>query len=385
MLNITVYEKNSILESLKEVLDYLPIIFVLGIITGFGPYTTIVGGFIISFVFFVFGKKYSFIFAPTIVYATVLASLNVSLGGRSETLFALLFVSSLITILISILKIHRKTVLTVPKPVIQGFMTGCFLSAFILSLPLIFGQKTFSTLGLMLSSKGHFFAQINEISLVFACLTFAIYYYLKKFKIKFISPAFMAVIIAGVINYFYNFNLENIYIGIKNFTPVATADFGHFIRLLISGLILSLIMTTETLLNLRASKKTNNEIKSPKMPVFLVGLANLFASVTGSIAGVLAKKSENGKNRFLTVVEAVVLLLFVIFFEKISTFIPIASISAILFITSYEAIKNAILAQRIKNVQSKIIFSICLICSLCNIILGFMIAIVFALVMKTKK
>ena len=195
----------------------------------------------------------------------------------------------------------------------------------------------------------------------------------------------MAVIIAGVINYFYNFNLENIYIGIKNFTPVATADFGHFIRLLISGLILSLIMTTETLLNLRASKKTNNEIKSPKMPVFLVGLANLFASVTGSIAGVLAKKSENGKNRFLTVVEAVVLLLFVIFFEKISTFIPIASISAILFIISYEAIKNAILAQRIKNVQSKIIFSICLICSLCNIILGFMIAIVFALVMKTKK
>ena len=94
---------------------------------------------------------------------------------------------------------------------------------------------------------------------------------------------------------------------------------------------------------------------------------------------------SDGKNRFLTVVEAVVLLLFVIFFEKISTFIPIASISAILFITSYEAIKNAILAQRIKNVQSKIIFSICLICSLCNIILGFMIAIVFALVTKTKK
>ncbi len=385
MLNITNYEKNLILESLKEVLEYLPIIFVLGIITGFGPYTTIIGTFIIAFVFFIFGKKYTFIYAPTIVYAIVSASLNVSLGGRAETLFALLFVSSVLTIFISILKIHRKTVLTIPKSVVNGFISGCFLSALVLSLPLMFGQKTFSTLDLMFSSKGSVFGQIDEISLVFAFLTFAIYYYLKKFKIKFVSPAFFAVIIAGLVNCLYRFNLDNIYIGIKNFTPVATADFGHFIRLLVSGLILSLVMTTEILLNLRASKKTNSEIKSPKMPVFLVGLANLFASVTGSIAGVLAKRSENGKNKFLTLTEAVILFFFVVFFEKISVFIPICAIGAILFIKSYETVKNYVLMQRVKTFSSKIIYVICFFATLYNVILGFMVAVIFSLILKTRK
>ena len=385
MSNITNYEKNLITESLKEILDYLPIVLVLGIITGFGPYTTLIGAFIISLIFILFGKKYSFLFGPTVVYSTVLASLNVSLGGKSETLFALLFVSAVITILISILKVNRKTVLTLPKPVITGFMTGCFISSLILSLPLIFGQKTFSSLSLLFGAKSSIFSGINEISLVLSLLVFAIYYYLKKFKIKFLPPAFAAVLIAGLVNYFYNFNLENVYIGIKTFSAVATADFGHFIRLLISGAILSAVVVIETLLNLKTSKKMNGEIKSPKKPLLLVGLSNLVASITGSVAGVLAKRSENGKNKSLTLTEAVLLFIFVIFFGKISTFIPVCAIASILFIKSYEIVKNNIYAQKIKNPSSKILFLICLIASLYNIIFGVMISAVFVLIMKTKK
>ena len=384
MLNITDCEKKIILKSLIEVLEYLPMIFVLGILTGFGPYTTIIGAFIMSFVFLIFGKKYSFVFAPTVVFALVLASLNVSLGGRAETLFALLFISSLVTILISILNINKKTVLNIPKAVISGFMTGCFICAFILSLPLIFGQTTFSTLGLMFNSKTSIFANVDEVSLTFACLTFAFYYYLNKLKVKFVSPAFFAVILAGLINYIYHFNLENIYIGIKTFTPVATADFGHFIRLLISAIILSLVMTTETLYNIKISKKMGGEIKSPKIPVFLMGLSNLFASLTGSIAGVIAKKSENGKNRFLTLMEAIVLFIFVVLFEKISVFVPVVSIAAILFVKSYEIIKNTLFAQRIKKTSSKAIFLICLVSSLFNLIFGFMVSIVFVLITKNN-
>ena len=177
------------------------------------------------------------------------------MGGKSETLFALLFVSSLLTILISLLNVHKKTLLTIPKPVISGFMTGCFVSALMLSIPLMFGQKTFSSLPLMLNSKVSLFSNVNEISIVFSCLTFAIYYYFSKSKIKILPSAFLAVIFTGFINYFYGFNLENIYIGIKAFTPVATADFGHFIRLLFSGILLSLVIVVETLLNLKISKK----------------------------------------------------------------------------------------------------------------------------------
>ena len=385
VLNITNYEKNLTLGSLKEVLDYLPIILVLGIIAGFGSFTTLIGAFILSLVFLIFGKKYSFIFAPTVAFVLSAASINVSLGGKSETLFALLFVSSLLTILISLLNVHKKTLLTIPKPVISGFMAGCFVSALMLSIPLMFGQKTFSSLPLMLNSKVSLFSNVNEISIVFSCLTFAIYYYFSKSKIKILPSAFLAVIFAGFINYFHGFNLENIYIGIKAFTPVATADFGHFIRLLFSGILLSLVIVVETLLNLKISKKMNGMTKSPKKPLFLLGLANALASITGSVGGTLAIRNENGKKKLLTLIEAVVLFFFIMFFEKISSFIPICAIGSILFIKSYEIIKNYILAQKIKIFSSKIIFAICLFATFYNVIFGLMVSIVFALIVKTRK
>ena len=375
--------KNVLKTDFKDVLNYIPHLFILGLLAGFGSYTALTGAFIITLVFLFFGRKYSFIYGSTVVFVLSAASLNVSLGGRSETLFALLFISSLITILFSFLNVCKKTVLSIPKPVSNGFITGCFLSAFFLCIPLILGEKTFCSFHLMLNTKSGIFNSINENAFIIALLTVVIYNYLLKLKIKYLPSSFTACILAGIASFLYNFNLDCINLGYTGFTPVTSADFGHFVRLFASGILLSIVMTSETLLNLKALKKTKNENKVPKKILFLTGISNLVSSITGSIAGVMTGGNKTTKTK--TLVEAFVLFIFIIFFNEISPFITAASIASILAFDLWKAVKNKLLAQKNKTFCAKAIFLFCLLITLYNIILGIMFSIVFTLIMARTK
>ncbi|MDO5437910.1 MAG: hypothetical protein Q4F80_06920, partial [bacterium] len=118
---------------LKGVLECIPIILTLGILTGFGAYTTLFGALIISFVFLIFNLRLPFVYSITIPIAAAIGGMNVFLGGKSETLFSMLFISSIFMILFSLTGICKKTVLNVPRSVSAGFITGTAACGFLLA------------------------------------------------------------------------------------------------------------------------------------------------------------------------------------------------------------------------------------------------------------
>ncbi len=365
---------------IKEVFEYIPVLFILGILTGFGSFTAIFGAFIMSFVFIIFKRDFSFIAGVSVLFAVALAFFNVSSGGRSETLFALLFVTSLITILFSFLNEDNKLFSDIPKPVSSGFITGAFACAFVLVFPLICGVKTFGSTPLMFNSKHSIFVSINQNALICALCAAVIYHYLKKFKIKFLPPSFIAVLSGGVINYIYKFGLGCVNIGINSFSPVVTANFGHFMRLLFFGFILAALISSETFLNLKAAKKADYTFKKT---LLFTGISNMISSVTGSISGTIAGARKNRK--YTAVFEAAILFIFVLFFDKIGSFIPISAAASVFAIKMYETIKNRICAQKVKTFSSKIIYIFCAFAAFFNITAGFIFSFTFYLIFKILK
>ncbi|MCD8025207.1 MAG: hypothetical protein LUE64_06695, partial [Candidatus Gastranaerophilales bacterium] len=347
--------------SIKNFFDYIPLISVLGIFSGFGSHTTLIGAFIAAFIFAVFKKNSAFIFGAAPVFIVSLAFCNVYLGGRSNTLFALLFISSIIIITGSFFL--NKIKIPIIKPVSSGFGAGSAIIALILSIPLILGKKTFCSLPLFFSTGHSFFSNVNENSIVISCLVLGVYYYLSKWKVKFIPGAFLSVLAGGIINYIYNLNLEGCNIGFSEYTPVISADFGHIVLLLFFGFIISVVMYGQMYYPKNSQKNENKKV------FFLIGLSNIFSSMTGSIAG-NANISKNASAK----IQALILLVIIIFFDKIIGFIPVCAAATILLIKMYEYIKTSLFSQKPKTALSKTIFAICMVTTVFNVILGVIIS-----------
>lgn len=383
------YMINDIKGSLKGVLDNLPYIMALGIIMGTGAYATVFGALIISAANLFTRNKKTLIYSATAVLCAVLSAIVVIFKGNLEHLWAVLFIAGIITGVIGCF-IPKKTILSIPKSISSGFMTGCLICILILCFPLIMGQSTYATFPLMVISKYNPFSYVNENALICSITVFVVYHYLTKTNMKFIPKSIISVIIPSIINLLFNMNLILSTDRIEFFTPVAKGDFGKTVYVILFGLLVSTVMVVQTLSNLKALGIRNKM----KKPVLLIeGISNTLGAMTGTIAGVVSyapskeavqNKSKNNISEFIIVF---ILLICSIFFKNTIGLIPVCAVSAILFIKLYETIKYNLHSQKIKNINSKIIFWICLISTVINIIFGLAVSIVltFIITVKNKK
>lgn len=357
-------------------LEYIWIIAALGVIIGFGTYTTLFGALILSFIFLVFYRNIPLFFSITIPAGISIAGFNVILGGRSSTLFAMLFVASFILIFTAFFKKELLKYFIVPKPVSHGFLTGCTLICLILCFPLFLGEKTFCSLGLMFNSLNTIFQNCDEFAIVITLLTFVAYDYLKNLNIKNLPSGFLSVIIAGIVNAIYGAPLDNAGNGFQNFKPVASGDFGHFFLTLFLALLLVCILYAQ-------NRDCANllKIKNNKRMLFLTGVTGVFGSISGFITGCGAPQPTKealklgGKSKLVTLAEFIILLFITLFFATIAPVIPTCSLGVILFLKCLPILKKYPLMQRKKYLLVKIVYLVCLISCLFNIAFGAFLAI----------
>lgn len=366
----------DIKSGLKNVLEYILITASLGIITGFGTYTTLFGALILTFVFLVFYKNVPLIFSVTITAAASMAFFNVALGGRSSTLFAMLFISSLILAGSAFIKKENLKYLKPPKPISEGFFTACAIICFLLSFPLFLGHKTFSSINLMFGSIYSVFQNCNEFAIAITLLVFACYHYLSNSKIKHMPAMFLSVTAAGIINGMYGAPLDSAASGFQNLRFVVAADFGHFFLLLFCSLLLACIIFVQT--NICSDLVG---IKSNKRMLFLTGVTGVFGSmsgfVTGSVACAPTKRVTNdgGKSKTVSFVEFAILIIIILFFAKIAPNIPTCALGAALAHECFLIIKKSFIAQKPKLLLVKIVYAVSLILTLINLISGVLFAI----------
>ena len=355
----------------KGVLEYIPVLLALGIITGCGIQTTLFGAIVISLVFCFVNIKVPYIFAPSILFVIFLSGANSYLGGSYEVFFSLLFFTSIFIIIISLF-IKRSNVYKIPKSIYKGFLSGIFSIGLILSLSLIFGHKMFSSIALIQYSRTGFFDVVNINSIVMAVLTLVLYYYLKKIKEHYFPPSFTAIVAVSFISFFYKLDIPSINTGLKILKPISNENIFDGIYLILLSIICAYILSYQTLFTIKTSGK-NSSIK--KILLFS-GLSNLLSSLFGFISGSISPNATKdayfagSKTNWCGSFSTVLFLISGLLCIHFSNFIPISAVSAILFIKCYEILKNLILSQSKKSAKAKIFFVLSFITCLYNIILG---------------
>ncbi len=363
-------------ENSKGVLDYFVISAFLGIITGYGAHTVFLGAFITSVLFLLFSFKKPYIYFLTPVLGCLIADMNSTLGGKSETLFALIFVSSIFILIFSFVNFKFKD----NKTSIKGFCLGSYISLIILSVPLIIGKKTFSTLSLLFMGNG-LFSDINEGAFVFALLTVGFYYYLNKIKSKVISPSFFAVILSSAVAVIYKTNLPSLKEGYENFQYIVNADFGNFHKLLFFGILLSAAFIYTNRVNLKLASD-----KSYKKNNIIQGISNMVCSMTGSIPSVIIPSCDNkNKESYITIFQILFFVILFTLYPQLTDKIPLSTVAAMFFVKGLEYIKTSFNSIIKKNRSQKAIFITCLLTSLYNITLGLILCLVIVLILNIRK
>ncbi len=360
--------------SLKEGFDIIPSLLTLGVITGYGAYTALFGALISSFFnISLILKGGLFGLCPQI--ALIFGAANSYLGGKSETLFALAFVCGFIVVFLSFMP---KNCFRAEKSSSKGFLAGAFLSVAILCFPLVLNQKTYSSLNLMFSSlqdplQNPLLYTADEFSIVISLLTAVIFYYIKKHIGKVFPASFLAVLGASAVSFIYKSNLISVNSGLENFKYPASADFGHLKILLPLSFVIAVVIT---------SFCASSSSDSFKKTSVLSGLSNMIAATGGLISGGI--KPIGGKKRNFIFTEFFTLLIFCLFFNKISIYIPLCACASILMFESAVYSYKSLTGQKNKNIKSKIIFTLCFLTTFYNIILSACFCMAFSLYERIK-
>ncbi len=373
--------------SIKGISDNIPYITALGIILGTGAHSTVFGALIISFIFLLFKFDKPLIFSISAVLTASLTSSIILLKGSLEKLWAILFLAGLITVIISLLKTPKKFILSIPKSVSQGFITGALTSILILTVPLILGQKGYISLPLLIASKHNFFNYINEGAVICSIATFVIYHYLSKSNLKFLPKSLISVIIPIFINIFYKTDLILSADRIEYFKPAGqSADFGNLIYVLLFAILISIVIFIQTSANLRGLKIKNQ--KEINKVLLIEGISNTISALTGTVSGVVSYNAAKDTIKLNPLISGlicfIILLIFSIFFKQTIGLIPVCSISSILFIKLYEVIKFNLHSQKIKNKNAKIIFIICFVLTFLHTVTGLIASIILTFLINTK-
>lgn len=195
--------------------------------------------------------------------------------------------------------------------------------------------------------------------------------FIKK-KIKFIPGALVAVVVSILINeIFKTFNSplivkEDHLVQIKAAKNVTEflgfftlPDFNGFLntKVLISGFMIAVIASIETLLSIEAIDNLDPErnVTNTNRELLAQGIGNCLSGLIGGlpITSVIVRSSANvhagAKSRLSTIFHGLLLLVCVISIPGLLNYIPLSALAAILLLTGYKLCKLSVFSQMIKN------------------------------------
>jgi MFS superfamily sulfate permease-like transporter len=193
-----------------------------------------------------------------------------------------------------------------------------------------------------------------------------------KNKIKFIPGALVAVFIAIVINETFRFSGSPLTVGDDHLVQIEVAktaadfvsfftlpDFSGFLnsKVIITGIMIALIASVETLLSIEAIDNLDPErnVTNTNRELFAQGLGNTIAGLIGGlpITSVIVRSSANvhsgAKSKLSTIFHGFLLLICVIAIPRLLNYIPLSALAAILLLTGYKLCKLSVFSTIIKN------------------------------------
>jgi SulP family sulfate permease len=324
----------------------LPLAMAFGIASGVTPqagiYTAIVGGFLVSLL----GGSRIQIGGPTGAFVVIVAGIIAQHG-----LSGLLMVTMMAGVILLFLAVTGlgQAVKFIPRPVVLGFTNGIAL--------LIASTQIKDFLGLRLdASPSEFFARmgaiaggidtVSPVAFVLGVSSLALVVIVPRWVPR--LPGSIVALLAGTAAVAaFQLPVETIgtrFGGIPSSLPaVAIPEFRAdlILPLLPSALTVALLAAVESLLSAVVADTMTGDRHNSNAELLAQGVANLVVPLVGGIpvTGAIARTATNHRSGATSpiagLVHAVTLLAIVLLVAPLASYVPLATLAAVLFVVAY--------------------------------------------------
>ncbi len=369
----------------------LPLSIALAIASGVGPneglYTSIVAGFVISFL----GGTKIQISGPTAALSGIIASAILKHG--LDTLVVATIVAGIILIIFSFLRIGVYLA-KIPNTIVVGFTAG-------IALGILVGQsKDFFGVTYLNGARPigniekfvEFFKNINTInpqSLLIGLLSFFILIAFPKISKK-IPSSLIAILISTLIVRVCDLNvlkINDLYV-LSNKPMTFHAPNLILLKtpaVYTIGITIACLVAVEAILACKVSDKLSGDYHHGNAELIAQGVGSITSVLLGGIpaTGALARTSASVKNGAKTpiagMLQAVILFLILIGLMKYVGMIPMSTIAALLFVVASNMSQIKTIKGYIKDGNKKdiaVIFTCLILTFALNLMVGISVALI---------
>ena len=375
--------KNDIIAGIMVAIIALPLGLAFGEISQLGPeagiWSAVVGGVIGG----LFGGSMVGVSGPTAPMASQIAVIMGAfvIGTTNEpdlvAAFSIIFLSGLVLIGISIMKISR-FIHYIPYSVIAGFMCGIGMIIILSQINPFFGLEAEKNIPDALRSIGNTMQKIKLEALYVSIPSLLIMFSWKKVKnkIKFLSniPTPLVTLIIGTsIAYFLNLNIPYIgdKMGITNSSNIFTFYFPDLTRIaefIKPAMALAGLAVLDSLLSCKVADNLTGTRHNSDREAFGQGMANMAAGLVGGISTATATTQTVGnvtfgaKTPLSTIIKGLTLLGVLCGLGFVVAAIPNACLAAILFKVGLEILDYRILPVLKKMPLADLVIFIIVFC-----------------------
>ena len=365
--NIKIFHSNikiDILSGIMVSIIVLPLALAFGEISQLGPKAGILGAVIGGIVGGLFGGCVVGVSGPTAPMASQIALFMSAfvIGTTNKpdltAAFSIIFLSGLILILISFLKIS-KFINYIPYPVIAGFMCGIGIIVTLSQINPFFGIEIEKNIYNVFRDFRYTIQNINYQTLYVSIPCLLILFLWEFIVIKFKSvkniPSSLIILIIGT-GIAYSMNLEIPYIGdkmnIENNSSIFQfylPDFSRFVEFLLPASLLAGLAIIDSLLTCKIADNITGLRHNSDREAFSQGVTNMTSGIFGGISTATATTQTVGNIKFgaktslSSIVNGIILLGILLGLSNFLSLIPNVCLAIILFKLGFDILDYRIL------------------------------------------
>ncbi len=325
----------------------LPLAMAFSIASGVPPenglYTAIIAGLMVA----VFGGTRVQIAGPTGAFVVILYSITQKYGITSLQLATLL--AGLFLVFMGVFKLGSM-IKYIPEPVIVGFTSGVALTIWIGQWKNFFGLDVhFQSAGLCekLLNLLQAFPTLDLSTTGMAIMSLLAILLTNKY-LKPVPGFLVALIVATLLQIIFKFDsvatIGTSFGGIPQTLPslkFPPCSLALITELISPAFTIALLGAIESLLSAAVADSMIGTRHNSNQELIGQGIANIFAPLFGGFAatGAIARTATNiksgGNSPIAGIVHSITIVLFILILSPLASYIPIAALSAVLFVVAY--------------------------------------------------
>ena len=324
----------------------LPLAMAFGIASGVTPqaglYTAVVAGFLIS----ALGGSRTQIGGPTGAFVVIIAGIVLRFGMGGLAMVTLM--AGLILLAMGLTGLGA-AVRFIPRMVVIGFTNGIAILIASTQIKDFFGLRTGAVPSEFLPRIKLLLAHIDTVNwpaLGLGLGTLAIMLLLPRLNRR-VPPSIVALLVCTGVSVLFHLPVETIgskFGGIpRGLPPFAWPDFHseHILPLIPSAFTVAVLAALESMLSAVVADGMTGDRHNPNVELAAQGIANIVSPMFGGIpaTGAIARTATNIRSGARTpvsgMVHAITLLLILLVAAPLASYIPLATLAAVLFVVAY--------------------------------------------------